>query len=38
MPIFVDDFLTVWGSLAIGLAALSLVLAAVALWWTRKMD
>ena len=33
-----DEFLTTWGAIAIGLASLSLTLAAFALWWTRDLD
>ena len=35
---FVSDFLSTWGAIAIGLAAVSLALTAFALWWTRKLD
>ncbi len=38
MPVFAEEFLTTWGAIAIGLAALSLTLTALALWWTRDLD
>lgn len=38
MRFFAEHFLTTWGAIAIGLAALSLALTACALWWIRHLD